>query len=73
MDLDPVCLMHGKRQSENPPHWAGRCLYCCLCFKVLMDTADCNSLPDGSYEDVCVDCANQESVRQSISKGEADK
>jgi hypothetical protein len=58
--IDPVCLAHGKPWSENPPHWAGRCLYCCLCFEVLNSTAECNSLPDGVYEDVCIKCAREE-------------
>jgi hypothetical protein len=58
--IDPVCLTHGVPCSVNPPHWAGRCLICQLCFKVLNSTAECNSLPDGSYEDVCVECAAEE-------------
>lgn len=62
--IDPVCLLHGKRQSENPPHWAGKCLFCCLCFKELKSTADCKSLPDGSYEDVCLECAALENQSQ---------
>lgn len=58
--IDPVCLIHGQPWSANPPHWAGRCIYCCLCFTVLNSTAECNSLPDGGYEDVCLECAREE-------------
>jgi hypothetical protein len=62
--IDLVCLMHGQPWSANPPHWAGKCLICQLCFKVLDSTADCNSLPDGSYEDVCIECARKEREQQ---------
>lgn len=62
MVIDPVCLVHGMPWSANPPHWAGKCMFCCLCFKELKSTADCNSLSDGSYEDVCIECAQKEAV-----------
>lgn len=58
--IDPVCLSHGVPWSQNPPHWAGKCLVCQLCFKVLGGTDECNSLGDGSYEDVCIECARKE-------------
>lgn len=51
--MDPVCLIHGKRQGEHD------CLYCCLCFKPLTPE-ECHSLPDGTKEDVCVPCAIEE-------------
>lgn len=51
--IDPVCLVHGKKMSEHD------CLYCCLCFKSLTPE-ECNVLPDGNKEDVCVECANKE-------------
>lgn len=54
--IDPVCFLHGKRWSE---HEGGRCLYCCLCFKALTPE-ECNTLPDGSKEDVCIECAELE-------------
>lgn len=63
--IDPVCLSHGVPWSQNPPHWAGKCLMCQLCFKVLNSTADCNSLGDGSYEDVCRECAAAEEAANS--------
>jgi hypothetical protein len=50
---DPVCVIHGKRRSEHD------CLYCCLCFKTLT-VEECHVLPDGTREDVCVDCATEE-------------
>lgn len=54
--MDPVCLVHGQRKSEH------YCLYCCLCFKPL--TPDqCNVLPNGQKEDVCVPCAEGEKAR----------
>lgn len=56
--FDYTCLIHGKKMSEhNPP---GNCLYCCLCFKPLTIEA-CNTLPNGQKEDVCIDCAKNES------------
>ena len=54
--LDPVCFLHGKKMSE---HEHGICLYCCLCFKTLT-LEECNPLPDGKFEDVCVPCAKME-------------
>lgn len=51
--IDPVCLFHGKRRSEH------ECLYCCLCFKTLTRD-ECSYLPDGTQQDVCVPCAEQE-------------
>lgn len=63
LEIDPVCLIHGKRRSENPPHWAGRCMFCCLCFKELKSTDECMSLPDGSYEDVCKECGTNEKIK----------
>lgn len=53
--FDPVCLIHGKRMSEH------FCLYCCLCFKPLT-AAECHQLPDGTLEDVCVECAATEAT-----------
>ena len=53
MTFDPVCLVHGKRQSEH------ECLYCCLCFKSLTKD-ECSYLPDGTQQDVCVPCAEAE-------------
>ena len=64
-NIDPVCLIHGKKWSENPPHWAGKCMYCCLCFKVLNSLKECNLLPNGSYEDICLDCAKIENENKS--------
>lgn len=58
--IDPVCLAHGLPWSANPPHWAGKCLVCALCFTVLNCTADCNPIGDGKFEDVCVECAKEE-------------
>ena len=64
IDIDPVCLLHGKRRSENPPHWAGRCLFCCICFKELKSTSDCMSTLDGGYEDVCLECGHEEQIQK---------
>jgi hypothetical protein len=60
--IDPVCFTHGLPWSTNPPHWAGRCLVCVLCFKVLSSTNDCNPIGDGKFEDVCVKCAEAEKL-----------
>lgn len=64
LDIDPVCLIHGKKQSENPPHWAGRCLFCCLCFKELESILDCMSTSDGGYEDICIECGHLENLER---------
>jgi hypothetical protein len=50
--IDPVCLIHGKPWSENPPHWAGRCMYCCLCFKEFKSLEEMYLRPDGFREDI---------------------
>lgn len=52
-NIDPVCLVHGLRMSEHD------CLYCCLCFEPLT-FEQCNILPSGEREDVCVECAKME-------------
>ena len=52
--IDPVCIFHGKRKSEHT------CLYCALCFCDLTPE-QCNILPDGRRENVCVACAEEES------------
>jgi len=54
--IDPICLHHGKRQSE---HEGGRCLYCCMCFRVLTPD-ECHVTADGMREDVCEACAEME-------------
>jgi len=51
-EIDPVCLVHGKKMSEHD------CLYCCLCFRDLKPE-DCN-VRNGRREDVCVPCATAE-------------
>ena len=51
--FDPVCLMHGLKQSEHI------CLICCLCYKDLT-VEECHILPDGTREDVCNECAVKE-------------
>ena len=62
LGIDPVCLFHGIKWSE---HETGRCLYCCLCFRVLMPE-ECHLPPDGTREDVCDACAEAElAVRNS--------
>jgi hypothetical protein len=49
MNIDPVCLHHGKRWSE---HESGRCLYCCICFTPL--TPDQYAIDsNGQGWDVC--------------------
>jgi hypothetical protein len=55
-EVDPVCLIHGKKMSEH------ECLYCCLCYKPLT-ISECNILPNGNREDVCVPCAQEEQLR----------
>lgn len=47
--IDPVCAIHGKRQSE---HDGGRCLYCCICFRPLTPE-ECAVDAEGSKWDVC--------------------
>lgn len=56
LKIDPVCLIHGKKWSE---HKLGYCLYCCLCFKPLTPE-ECHVKEDGTKEDVCVSCAEEE-------------
>ena len=63
--IDPVCLVHGKKQSEHV------CLYCCLCFKSLT-LDECNVRKDGKKEDVCKPCATreqQEMLRRGLKNG----
>lgn len=61
--------MHGRKVSEHP------CVYCCLCFKSLIDSndrimfEDMNKLPNGKYEDVCLACATAEKEHME-SKGD---
>lgn len=47
--IDPVCALHGKRWSE---HKSGRCLYCCICFRLLTED-DCATDKEGQKWDVC--------------------
>lgn len=54
--IDPVCLFHGKKASEHD------CLYCSLCYKEIRYD-QCNVLPDGERENVCVPCAEEEHER----------
>jgi hypothetical protein len=64
-NIDPVCLLHGKRWSE---HEHGRCLFCCLCFSELtLET--CNLLPDGKREDVCHECLVEEALMWNVQYG----
>lgn len=53
---DYTCSIHGKKMSEHPPYG---CLYCCLCFRDLTPDT-CHVLPDGTKEDVCNQCAEEE-------------
>lgn len=46
MSIDPVCLIHGKRQSEHD------CLYCCLCF-VPLEPEECWVDETGQKWDMC--------------------
>lgn len=55
-NIDPVCMLHGKKWSE---HELGFCLYCCLCF-VTLTSDECNVLENGKKEDVCKPCAAKE-------------
>lgn len=52
-DIDPICLVHGKKMSEHD------CLYCCLCFRDLKPE-ECHEREDGTKEDVCIPCADAE-------------
>ena len=52
--VDPTCAFHGLKWSEH------ECLYCCLCFKTLT-VEECHMLPSGGREDMCNECAAQES------------
>lgn len=52
-NIDPVCLVHGKKMSEHV------CLYCCLCFRPLTPE-ECHVRDDGEKEDVCEKCAEKE-------------
>lgn len=62
MTFDPVCTLHGMKWSE---HEYGKCLYCCICFITLtLDT--CHTLPDGTKEDICNDCAKEEELLMDI-------
>lgn len=55
IEIDPVCIMHGKRWSQHD------CLYCCICFKDLT-IEECHELSDGTKEDVCNECAAKEAL-----------
>lgn len=57
-NLDYTCLIHGKKMSE---HQDGICLYCCLCYKPLT-ISQCHTSYDGHKEDVCLECAANESA-----------
>lgn len=50
--VDPVCLIHGKRWSE---HEGGRCLFCCLCFDELTPE-QCSRNEEGQLQDICFSC-----------------
>ncbi len=49
IDIDPYCAFHGIRQSE---HELGRCLYCCICFKIL-SADECAVDSEGQKWDAC--------------------
>lgn len=66
-----VCLMHGVPHSQNPPHWAGYCLYCVLCFKELRSLDDCFKSGE-SYEDICHECAVYEALIMAAKKHAAE-
>jgi hypothetical protein len=51
--MSAICTMHGRKLSEH------LCLFCCLCFKDLT-VEQCHTLPDGTKEDVCNECAEKE-------------
>lgn len=59
---DYICLIHGLPKGEH------HCLYCCLCFRPIT-IAECNLLPDGKREDVCVPCAQAEQARLAAKEG----
>lgn len=54
--IDPVCAFHGLRASE---HKHGRCLFCCLCFKIL-EPEECWQDEQGQRWDICEECAEFE-------------
>jgi hypothetical protein len=60
--IDPVCLIHGKRWSE---HEGGRCLYCCLCFKPL-EPEECWADADGQKWDLCQECGESEQIAEAV-------
>lgn len=62
--VDPVCALHGKRWSE---HEDGRCLYCCICFKMLRPN-ECAISKDGQKWDVCSGCASQAGIEEEVRK-----
>lgn len=53
--VDPVCLRHGLPLSQHS------CLYCTLCFEDLTPE-QCNVCADGTRENVCKACAEQEAA-----------
>lgn len=56
--IDPTCLFHGKKKSEHV------CLYCSLCYKDLTPE-ECNLLPNGERESVCIPCAQKEASHET--------
>lgn len=60
--IDPVCLVHGKRRSEH------LCLYCCLCFNPLTPET-CHVNDEGKKEDVCEDCVEMERLMKKFYEG----
>ncbi len=68
-EIDPVCLIHGKKMSK---HELGFCLYCCLCFKSLTPE-ECNVRDDGVKEDVCKPCAEKEKLHDTLSQKRQEK
>lgn len=57
--VDPVCLVHGKRWSD---HDGGRCLYCSICFKPLAPD-ECAVDSAGQKWDLCKgQCAREAGV-----------
>ena len=62
--VNPVCLLHGKRWSE---HEGGRCLYCCICFKPLTPET-CVEDSVGDKWDVCQGrCAIEAGIQERSS------
>lgn len=53
--IDPVCLFHGKKQSEHD------CLFCCLCFETLTPET-CHEDEHGIKWDICKQCDYMEKV-----------